>query len=232
MNEKRDRIRIEYYSDVLCVWAYVAQIKLDELRRNHGERVTLDYRFVPVFGSVPAKFERGWADRGGLAGYAKHAREVVERFDHVGLHEDAWSRVAPPSSLGCHALLKAAEIEVGNDQAARPGDERPPLEQLAWDLRLAFFRDARDISRTDVQMDVAQSAGFATQSLRDRLEDGRAWAALHEDHERAGRQGISGSPTFVLNENRQRLYGNIGYRVLDANVQELLRDNRDRASWC
>ncbi len=45
--------------------------------------------------------------------------------------------------------------------------------------------------------------------------------------------GIQGSPTFVLNEGRQKLYGNVGYRIIDANIQEMLREPRtDQASWC
>ena len=97
MTEQKPTIRIDYYSDVLCIWAYVAQIKLDELHRNYGERVQLDYRFVPVFGDVRSKIEGGWARRGGLKGYAEHVRQVAERFDHVELHDDVWERVAPPS---------------------------------------------------------------------------------------------------------------------------------------
>ncbi len=65
-----------------------------------------------------------------------------------------------------------------------------------------------------------------------RLEDGQAYAALAEDYEIAGQSQVQGSPTFVLNEGRQKLYGNVGYRIIEANVQELLRDKRDMASWC
>ena len=30
------RIHVSYFSDILCVWAYVAQVRLDELERRHG----------------------------------------------------------------------------------------------------------------------------------------------------------------------------------------------------
>jgi hypothetical protein len=40
------------------------------------------------------------------------------------------------------------------------------------------------------------------------------------------------SPTFVLNEERQKLYGNFGYRVIEASVHELLAEPGERASWC
>jgi predicted DsbA family dithiol-disulfide isomerase len=106
------------------------------------------------------------------------------------------------------------------------------VEQLTWQLRLAFFRDARDIARQEVQLDVARALELPVDALRERLEDGRALAALAEDYELASRQQVTGSPTYLLNEDRQRLYGNVGYRIIEANVLELLRDNSDRASWC
>ena len=41
------------------------------------------------------------------------------------------------------------------------------------------------------------------------------------------------SPTFILNEGRQKLYGNVGYRVIEANLQELLKSpDASQASWC
>ena len=39
-------IRIIHFSDVLCVWAYVSQIRYDELMSNFAGRVSIDYRFL------------------------------------------------------------------------------------------------------------------------------------------------------------------------------------------
>ena len=44
---------------------------------------------------------------------------------------------------------------------------------------------------------------------------------------------LQGSPSFVLNDGRQKLYGNVGFRILEANIQELLRPpTPTQASWC
>ena len=69
-------------------------------------------------------------------------------------------------------------------------------------------------------------------AIREPLEDGRAFAALAADYEAATRDQVKGSPTFVLNHGRQRLYGNVGYRIIEANIEELLRDRGEMASWC
>jgi hypothetical protein len=37
----------------------------------------------------------------------------------------------------------------------------------------------------------------------------------------------------VLNGGRQKLYGDVGYKIIEANIQELIRDpHPDHASWC
>jgi len=36
----------------------------------------------------------------------------------------------------------------------------------------------------------------------------------------------------LLNEGRQKLYGNVGYRIIEANVQEILHQPGNQASWC
>jgi predicted DsbA family dithiol-disulfide isomerase len=224
------RVDVTWFSDVLCIWAYVGQVRLDETIRQFGPQVRVEQRCIAVFGSNARKIGEGWAARGGFEGYAKHVQEIGQRYDHVELHPEVWLRDVPAGSLAPHAFLKAAELVVG--QEAAPVDGHPLLIELSWRLRLAFFRDLRDIARLDVQLDVARELGLPLDAIRERLEDGTAAAALAEDHELAVSHGITGSPTYVLDGGRQTLYGNVGYRVIEANVTELLRNNDDKASWC
>ena len=70
-------IDIEHFSDVLCVWAYIAQVRVDELQANFPHEVRIDYRFMQVFGDVAGKIATQWAERGGLEGYAAHVQEVA-----------------------------------------------------------------------------------------------------------------------------------------------------------
>ena len=230
MHEKN--ISICYFNDLLCVWAYVAEARLVELRHNFSSEVTLQNRFVPVFGNTRRKIGEGWADRGGYEGYSGHVRQIIERLGHVEVHPEIWTKNIPASSHGAHAFVKAAELAIDPAPAADPGG-RTTLEELSWRLRLALFRELRDIGRLDVQLDVAQSMDLPVAAIRGKLEDGSAFAALAEDYEAATQLQVSGSPTLVFNEGRQKLYGNVGYRILEANIQELLRDREpDSASWC
>lgn len=220
---------ITHFSDLLCVWAYVAQIRLDELHRRLGDGVAVRSRFCSVFGDVGFKMERGWRDRGGLAGYRRHVESVVAGFDHVTLHPDTWQRAAPRTSATAHAFVKAAELAAPRDG---DGSGPSPADRLAWRLRLAFFRDGLDPTSRAVQVALAVELGLPVDAILAHLDDGTAWAALLRDYEDAATERVRGSPTWILNEHRQILYGNVGYRVIEANVQELLRSPAGEASWC
>ncbi len=95
-------VHISYVSDVLCVWAYVAEVRLDEVRKEFGESVELEYRFIPVFGATHHRIAEGRKDRGGYAGFGQHVRKVAET-DRVRLQAALLAIAAegaPESMLG------------------------------------------------------------------------------------------------------------------------------------
>ena len=103
-------IQISYVSDVLCIWAYVAEVRLDQLRKEFGDAVELDYRFIPIFGATRHRIEQGWKERGGYAGFGKHVQEVASRFPHVSVDPRIWAEVAPTTSAAAHEILCAARL--------------------------------------------------------------------------------------------------------------------------
>jgi hypothetical protein len=64
------------------------------------------------------------------------------------------------------------------------------------------------------------------------LNNGSAIASLISDIDNKERFKLEGSPSYIMNEGRQKLYGNVGYRVIEANVIELLETGEKQASWC
>jgi predicted DsbA family dithiol-disulfide isomerase len=107
------------------------------------------------------------------------------------------------------------------------------FDKLVWAFRCAFFRDGRDIACWDVQCELAEALGVDIDAIENRIQDGTAFARLATDYQDADKMRIEGSPSFVLNEGRQKLYGNVGFRIIEANIQELLRAPAgEQASWC
>lgn len=226
-----NKVQVTYFSDVLCIWAYVAQARLDEVKNVFGGDVAVDYRFMSVFGDVPSKIVAGWKDRGGAEGYNRHVLGIAARFPHVKIDPRIWIDVQPASSMSPHLFLSAL---LDSERARNPGIAVPPaFESIAWALRRAFFAEGRDIARRDVQIEVAHPYGVDIADVLRRIDDGSAFARVQGNQLEAEKLRIEGSPTFVLNEGRQKLYGNVGFRIIEANIRELLREpNPDNASWC
>jgi predicted DsbA family dithiol-disulfide isomerase len=230
-------VNIEVFSDVLCIWAYGAQARLDHLKRTFGERVTLIYRFIPLFGAARERIDRAWRDQGGFEGFNRHLRGVAAAWDHVRVHPELWLSVRPASSTPAHLVLKAAQAleSCGAIPATRGEDPagRTPVEAFAWRIREAFFAEGRDIARAEVLWDIVAESGLPVAGLQRIVETGEAHALLQIDAEARDHYLVPGSPTLVFNEGRQRLYGNVGYRIIEANIRELFRDARyGEASWC
>ncbi|MFT4998949.1 MAG: hypothetical protein ACJA0M_001028 [Chitinophagales bacterium] len=52
------------------------------------------------------------------------------------------------------------------------------------------------------------------------------------DYQQAKQNSIKGSPSYTIDRGRQTFYGNLGYRVLAADIEELLTSPEEEASWC
>jgi predicted DsbA family dithiol-disulfide isomerase len=223
-----DRVKISYFTDALCVWAYVSQVRIDELKASFVDAVELDSRYFQVFGNVANKIDAAWRDRGGLPSYRRHVREIVEKFGHVKLHERSWETDVPKSSMPAHLFLCATR-HVESASRCAPGSGN----RTAWALREAFFRHGRDISQRKVLLEVVESMGLPAAEIEIAIATGAAHAALAEDLELARTQSMAASPTLLFNEGRQRLTGNVGYRIIEANIRELLEHAPgQQLSWC
>jgi len=221
-------VPIVYYSDVLCVWAYFAQLRLDAIKRTYGDRVQFDYRFCSVFGDSARKISSAWAAKGRYEGFNAHILHAASAFPETKVNPNIWLAARPASSMAPHLFLKA--IQLGALEGEWAIDV---LERAITAMRGAFFEDGRDISDQDVHREVAESVAVEMAVVMRFIRSGRAHAALASDYKDADAAGVQGSPTFILNEGRQKLFGNVGYRIIEANIEELLRTpTSDQASWC
>lgn len=222
-------IRIFYFSDILCVWAYIAQIRIEELKTAFPDNIEIDYHFVPVFGNAHEKLENGWRDRGGLAGYSNHVKEIGHKFEHITVHPDIWTHDIPASSMSSHLFLCAVQLlEV---KGVVPKSDRV-LEKTAWAFREAFFTQLANISDRKVQLAIAKRLKLPINDIKAIIESGEAYAQLAKDAELVKEHNVTVSPTLIFNEGRQRLNGNVGYRVIEANIRELLHNPAGEQTWC
>jgi hypothetical protein len=146
---------ITCFSDVLCVWAYASQARIEAVKGKFGDAVRIEHRFCSVFGDTAGKIATTWKDRGGYEGFNAHLRQIAERFPHIEMNPDIWLTTRPATSASAHLFLKAIQ-ELDQERA---GDRPAPeiFDQVMLSFRQAFFRDARDISRWNVQCELAEA---------------------------------------------------------------------------
>ena len=99
-------------------------------------------------------------------------------------------------------------------------------------MRQAFFRDLLNVSELSAQLSVAEKLGLPLDKIQAEISSGAAFAALDGELFLKEKHRITGSPTMVFSEGRQILYGNLGCRVIEVNIQELLSQPKSEASWC
>ena len=194
------------------------------------------YHFVSIFGSTEDKIKQGWQDRGEYKGYSEHVLSVAKQFKHCEVHPAIWTKNIPASSASCHLFLKAIHLLekkqiISNERCVQHGN-CSLYEAAIRQIRTAFFKDLVNVATYESQIEIAKSLGLPVDDITKLIKNGEAYAELCLDLKLKDQYSITGSPTYILNEGRQKLYGNVGYRVIEANIKEILQSPGDQASWC
>jgi predicted DsbA family dithiol-disulfide isomerase len=101
-------------------------------------------------------------------------------------------------------------------------DTQPGGEGIHDALFRAYFVEARDISRLEVLLDIAERVGLSVDSAREVLERRTFKDAVDQDWALSREYGITGVPTFVAGR-----YGVVGaqpYETLEALVRKASSD--------
>ena len=220
-------ITFQYWSDPLCIWAYVAQPKLEAILDAFGDRISVDYHIVPVFGSVPWRFREGpWSERG-PEGRVEATARVASQHGFPEVTGECWLGDCPASSWTAGAAVKAV---FAMESAGEVPEGRGAAYQLA--MRHGFFLEHINVARRDKLLLLAERCGVPLEPFAARLDDGSAMALLHEDFRQKEAMRIQGSPTYVFDGGRAMLYGNVSPKVLRATVSELIAGLDSGGSDC
>ncbi|MFK7795347.1 MAG: DsbA family protein [Gammaproteobacteria bacterium] len=220
MNNKP--LSIDYFSDILCVWAWIAERRIEELKKEFKDKIEIRYQYIDLFGDTETRIQTQWANKGLHEGFNKHVVAAASPYESAPVSSDVWRVTRPTTSANAHMILKAIELS----------HTKKLSMEFAYVLRRAFFIESKDISDLETIFNLLEQAGINTEKINFTLNNGTALASLTTDYQKAHEYGIKGSPSFVMNEGRQNLFGNIGYRVMQANIEELLRGSSTQASWC
>jgi predicted DsbA family dithiol-disulfide isomerase len=217
-----NQLTIDYFSDILCVWAWISQRRIDELNENFAGQINIRFQFIDIFGDTRTRIETQWADKGSYKEFGKHVVKSASPYKAAIVNNEVWNKTRPATSANAHMMIKAIELTHSHEVAAK----------FATTLRSAFFIDTQDIGDLEEIYSIASKQHLNLQKIKHAISCGEAIASLMRDYQNAKDYGIKGSPCFVMNEGRQILFGNVGYRVLHTNIEELLSRPNNEASWC
>ena len=152
-------VDVTYYSDILCIWAYISQARINAVKEKFVKEVRIEHRFCSVFGDTAQKVAATSKTKGGYEGFNSHLREVAQRFPHIEVHPEIWLKTRPASSTSAHLFLKAIQ-QCDHDNGVAASLTAPTVfDRVMWAFRLAFFRDCRDVARSDTQCEIAEALG-------------------------------------------------------------------------
>jgi predicted DsbA family dithiol-disulfide isomerase len=107
-------------------------------------------------------------------------------------------------------------------------DTRPGGEALHDALFRAYFVEARDISRPEVLLEIAERLGLPAAGAREVLEKRTFREAVDRDWALSRRYGITGVPTFVAGQ--RGVVGAQPYEVLERLVREVAAEDESEVS--
>jgi len=163
-----------------------------------------------------------WGSRGGYEGFGQHTIEAAAPYDNAPVNKDVWKHIRPLTSANAHVVLKAVELMYSADIS----------EKLLILIQKSFFVDCLDIGQLETVIALAEGVGLERCKIKSSIDNGKATAALMQDYKNAKDLNIQGSPSWLMNNGRQTLFGNVGYRILNANIKEVLEHPAQEASWC
>jgi predicted DsbA family dithiol-disulfide isomerase len=99
-------------------------------------------------------------------------------------------------------------------------------------IRNAFFLEAKDISQVSVCDLIAVECELNNDAIDEYMDSGKALSDLNWDFQQADSYQISVSPAWVFNDGRQKLIGNVGYGVIEANLKQLIIEKPLKFNWC
>ncbi len=177
-------LQITVYQDVLCSWCYLADLRLESLRKEFGDAVRWRVRPYPlrIVDTLPTEKE--------LRGFSEEIRRAKEESDPAArlLSTDLWLGGDPPrSSLPGLAALEAARLQGPTARA-----------YLARAKQHAALEQGVNVTRTDVIFELASRVGLAMNDFSAAFHSDETRRLILDEHRLASSRGVRGVPTLII----------------------------------
>ncbi|MGB0682274.1 MAG: DsbA family oxidoreductase [Magnetovibrionaceae bacterium] len=192
------RLRIDVIFDVVCPWCFIGKRRLEKAiaLRPH---LSVDVYWWPFL--LNPEMPRNGIDRrtyiirkfGGEERARRTYAAVSDAGKSVGILFDFDAIKTMPHSVDAHRLIRYAEAHgvAGLHDSAR----------MAEALFNGFFLQGKDLGRTEVLLEIAESQGFDVDETFRFLAGGADEDLVFDANTRAHQLGLNGVPSFVFNSS-------------------------------
>jgi predicted DsbA family dithiol-disulfide isomerase len=183
-------LEIAVYQDVFCAWCYVAEARLEPLRRELGEAVRWSFRPYALRLEDTPLTPKERSD------CIRELEAAQQEKEGARLSSELWTQEEPPrSSIPPLLALEAARLQ-GADA----------LGGLLGALRRAALEQGVDVSRTDVLLEIAGALGLDLNRFIAAFQSPQTRRLVLQEHRLAHQRGVRGVPSLVL-DNRWMISG-------------------------
>lgn len=173
---------IDFYFDFSSPYGYFAAAKIDQIAARHERSVTWRPMLLGAVFKLTGQQPLPTIPLKGA--YAKHDLDRSARL--FGLPFKLPSKFPIASTAACRAFYFVS-------------DDDPALaKRLAMSLYEAYFAQDRDISDTEVAIDIAGKIGIERERLTQALSDPAVKDRVRREVDAAISLGVFGSPYFVV----------------------------------
>ena len=192
-------IQLDCYYSLSSPWAYFAGPQLQDIVRRHRVKLVLKpYDFqavVPKTGGVPIRTRP--APR-----RSYHAEELARWREHLGMPLNLEPQHYPQTTPADPDWNKYAGWMV--IAAQQRGEDAFVLSHA---LLRALWAEERDTSQPEVRIAVADENGYDGAGLHALERAPETLALFQEYSDEAERLGVFGAPTFIINGQAERFWG-------------------------
>ncbi len=211
-------VKLDIISDPICPWCYIGKTNLDRaLEQVPDHPFVIEWHPFQLNPDMPV----GGMDRrdyletkfGGKEAAARAYAPVVEHAEKTGAKINFEAMKVTPNTINAHRLIHWAGIE--------------HRQSFVVDLLFnAYFVDGRDIGRTDVLADIADTAEMDAAMVTRLLGTDEDASLIRDRDAHSRKMGVSSVPTFIV-ANQHAVPGAQPPEVWAGVIQEIMDQLED-----
>lgn len=193
MKGMRPRLLVDIVSDPVCPWCYVGLKSFQHAR----DRIKDEFQVLPRIRAYQLNPDTPMEGVDRRAYYAKKFPDETQRAQMLialraaaagaGFSFDPSLPTHLPNTLKAHQLIRFAHYDGAQ-------------ERLSEKLYAAFWDEGKDIGDVDTLVAIAADAGLHADSARAELGNEKSAAEISAEADAFRRAGVTGVPTFIVNE--------------------------------